>query len=1569
LGSPAPSTRGGGAIHLLVDGNLSLDGSISANGAGATRPTSGSASGGSVWLNVKTLSGTGVISANGGSASNLVSGGGGGGRVAIDYLSTNLFTGSIQARGGTGTNSGGPGSIYLRSITNSLPQIIFDNGGVVGSTYLATNFDNSDVAISGGTWLTNSGTLFLRSLFVGSNAWFTTPMTTVLSGTISNVTIQAGGGIIADGRSLIGIPKAGVTSGGGATSGSTGGGGGGAGNGGNGLGIATGGIGTSSRFLSATDGGGTGAGPSSAPLGGLGGGVILLTIPNKLILDGSISANGIGGGGLSSGGGGGGSIYLKAKTITGTGFVSANGGPGVGGSGGGGGGAIELLTDTNLFTGPVTAFGGSGATFGGAGVILSDSYNGNIVTSRVLVDNGGNRGARTPLSLTEFSDLTIIGGAMASNAPSGFTSGQLRNIFIGSNSSFQTFSSSQLTISVLTNLTIAAGGSINADGANSSVSGLGAGQTLSSTGGGGGSAGTGGPSSLGAAGGNGSSDSIATPATLGGRGGAGALGQIQGNGGNGGGLLRITVGATLRVDGTLSAEGAPSSTLNGGGGGGGSLAITAKTLAGAGLISANGGAGNTAGGGGGGGHIAVSYNTNLFSGTLSARGGSGANFGGAGLVYVAAGQSVPQLTIDNGGVVGGYTPLNTQIQAVNLSVTGGAILTNSILLPPIQNLFIGSNSTWLAYASPAADITIQSNATVQVGGLISADGIVSSGAAPGLSIPARGGGGGGHGGYGGASFSNAPGGNVTMDSITGPTGSGSPGGSGTGAGNFGGTGGGVLLLTVRGTLQLDGRISANGRTALSNLNSGGGSGGSVWLHVGKISGTGTLSADGGAANNLGGGGGGGRMAVWYNTNSFAGTISARGGLGANAGGAGTVYLNQGMLGLGNSGKLIFDNGGAHGTNTTIVSSISQADLIITNGTSVALGISQNSTWKSLIIASNSVLNASPNFNIVHLVVSSNVDIQTGGALTLDNQGSPANFGPGRGFYFTASGGGGGHGGLGSAGTLANATGGVSFDSVSSPTAPGSGGGSVTPTEGSGGGGAILLTINGALNVDGTLSANGGSATTAGAGGGSGGSIAATARSISGHGRISADGGDGDIFSSGGGGGGRIALISDTNLFAGTISARGGAGATLSGGAGTIYLLNNSSAFPQVLVDNGGQFGVHTPLSNLNGTPAPVDLALRHEAVGDPGSNLHLRSLLIDSGASMVQQLSGPTMNLTVINDALVDTNGAIFNDAAGLSPDNGPGSGSADASSGVGSGGGYGGMGGASIYGTPGGGTYGSSNQPVNFGGSGGVYPPLAGYSRGGGAIRLAVGGTLTVNGIVSANGEEGMIDGSGGGAGGSIWISAHNFLGNGWITADGGMGEGFEGGGGGGGRIAIYTPTNSFTGNLLALGGDGANAGQNGTVYVPTSLLVSGSVRSNGTAVAGLTLQPSALASVATDSNGFYTIIVPPLWTGSVTPIGNGVMVPSMRGYLNLMSNAVAEDFTLTTPEAFNLAGNSVGGTNLSFNWFGLSGAVYQPEYSSNLVDWVPYGAPFAGSNAPASVIVPLTNAPQLYFRLHVVY
>jgi hypothetical protein len=733
-----------------------------------------------------------------------------------------------------------------------------------------------------------------------------------------------------------------------------------------------------------------------------------------------------------------------------------------------------------------------------------------------------------------------------------------------------------------------------------------------------------------------------------------------------------------------------------------------------------------------------------------------------------------------------------------------------------------------------------------------------------------------------------------------------------------------------------------------------------------LSGAGSISANGGAGNNFGGGGGGGRVSITATNNVFAGSISARGGAGANFGGAGTIYIATNGNGF---SRLIVDNGGSRGTYTLLSSANSSQDLIVNSGASVQLG-SSLMTWRSLTVASNASVGLSSNINSIALTISSNLSIAPGGALSLDGQGFAPNNGPGHGYPGGASGaGGGGYGGYGSMGNTTTNSGGSTYDSITSPTQAGSGGGYVGVTSGSSGGGALHLEVIGSVMNNGTISANGAPGIVPNAGGGSGGAVWMSAASLSGSGQISANGGNADAFSSGGGGGGRITLTCNSNSYTGTFSAHGGTGFGPAGGAGTIYLTTNGfGSLPQLVLDNGGSAGTNTPLDTLHST---VSLSIANSAAASSGSPLTFQSLTIGPNSFFNSEGQTHQLNLTVLSNALV--NGSINADAAGydkfVAGFPGAGAGTLDGG-GDGSGAGFGGAGGASSFGAAGGGTYGSSNQPVDFGSAGAMSPPLPGFSQGGGAVRLIVDGTLTLNGNISADGNDGVIDGSGGGSGGSIWVTALNLAGNGSFTANGGMGEDGEGGGGGGGRIAINAFTNGFSGSLAVAGGSGAASGQAGTVYISTNLTISGSVTdTNGVGIAGVTLQPSGLGSVLTAGNGSYSVPVPLIWNGTISPSSGGFFLPSLRSYTNVSMDTAGQNFLMTTPTAFNFGTSGFDGTNANFTWYGINGVSYQVYSSTDLVNWAPYGAPFIGANALITNSSPTTNSPQMFFRLGVGY
>ncbi len=133
-----------------------------------------------------------------------------------------------------------------------------------------------------------------------------------------------------------------------------------------------------------------------------------------------------------------------------------------------------------------------------------------------------------------------------------------------------------------------------------------------------------------------------------------------------------------------------------------------------------------------------------------------------------------------------------------------------------------------------------------------------------------------------------------------------------------------------------------------------------------------------------------------------------------------------------------------------------------------------------------------------------------------------------------------------------------------------------------------------------------------------------------------------------------------------------------------------------------------------------------------------------------------------------------------------------------GGGAGYGGRGGKSNAGEHWGYTYGSATNPVGPGSGGGFganhRPTAAG--DGGGSVRIDASGTITINGIINANGGDCTADHGGGGSGGAIWINTLYFAGSTGtnLTAKGGKTRG-DGGSGGGGRIAVYYSGKTYQG------------------------------------------------------------------------------------------------------------------------------------------------------------------------------
>jgi hypothetical protein len=1170
---------------------------------------------------------------------------------------------------------------------------------------------------------------------------------------------------------------------------------------------------------------GSGGGLSYAGYGGNGGGRIQITAGGNVNVDGAIFANGANGTNSRSGGGAGGSIWITANNnFSGAGILTANGGNGEPTRGGGGGGGrISVLcgtaSGTNNFSGSISAYGGTGGkNNGGAGTIINQTYG---QTLQLVLDNGGRVGTNSVVTLATTIDVLVQNGAWLTPSSSTFSP---RNLIIGTNGIVAMSSATPLTLNLSGNCVIQPGGALLADtngypqvsGASSSAGSYYSfnGNYLCSGGGHGGYGGASGPAIVGAA----YNDNIAAPYGFGGGGGGFASNAY---GGPGGGALQLNITGTLQVNGKISANGGNGSGTGGGGAGGSIYIQNCSLLSGSGSISANGGSGvPLLGGGGGGGRIAAYFNSNNFTGIFSASGGSGTNNGGAGTIYLKTNSaSTAQIVLDNGGKVGAFTPL-FGFSGTDLLLRNGAFCPLNISTT-FGNLVVSSNAILYATNSSPSQITLTaSSVNVQAGGLISSDfggyaagsGVGNGqGNSLGATSPYYACSGAGHGGYGGSSIYYDSGsgygyGGNYYDTISNPSLAGSGGGAFSPY-STGGRGGGALKFSVSGNFQLDGTVSANASSG-SGIGGGGGSGGSINIGCSTLNGAGNISANGGnSANSFSGGGAGGMIFASFVSNSFSGSATAYGGSGYRNAAAGTIYFQT------NSGQslLIVDNGGRRGTNTPV--NAFNNNWLIRFGASVQVNSATSFTLNSLFVGSNSVLLPSTS-GILTPTINGNVTIQSGGMILADNLGSTPNNGIGHGSstgispYYPS--GGGGHGGYGGIG-LTNGAGGGTYDSTTSPSQVGSGGGYYNSTYGTGGngGGYVRLNVNGNLQLDGNISANGGNGSLGG-GGGAGGTVYISVNgqgAFKGTGNISANGGSGGPFG-GGGGGGRIAIYYYSNFlehstFNGPVTAYGGGGANY-GGAGTVYFQNFSQQTPQLILDNNGNTGTNTVFDNIY-----CDAIVKNKAIGLlPSSVWFPNSITIRTNSALVGPANASARSV-VAQSITIDSGGALSLDGCGYSSS--AGNGYALYNTTIRGGAGHGGSGGGNAPGY--GQAYDSITAPTTIG-SGGAGASYVNGGSGGGALNLTVSGTFTVNGKISANGNNGDPE-AGGGSGGSLNFSNIGTLaGNGIISANGGSGTGNPTGGGGGGRIALTANVNNFTGQISAIGGGGTYPGGAGTIY-----------------------------------------------------------------------------------------------------------------------------------------------------------
>jgi hypothetical protein len=549
---------------------------------------------------------------------------------------------------------------------------------------------------------------------------------------------------------------------------------------------------------------------------------------------------------------------------------------------------------------------------------------------------------------------------------------------------------------------------------------------------------------------------------------------------------------------------------------------------------------------------------------------------------------------------------------------------------------------------------------------------------------------------------------------------------------------------------------------------------------------------------------------------------------------------------------------------------------------------------------------------------SNITIAAGATLNGDYLGYMSAMGPG------GAGGtrdGGGHAGLGGVGaTGGHVGGGAEYGNPVEPFQPGSGG--ADPALGGYGGGVIRIDADGHVSLAGTFSVNGRNAFSTHGAGGAGGSIWLRCRTFGGPatGLVRANGGNGNN-QGGAGSAGRIALHYDPAAqaalaepvppvrFFGVPGTPGASVRTRYPAAmGTLYLPDTQFMTGTIVAQRlwhvrivSPGFTTWTPdaltLNNVViGLPAGFRLAVTNDLTLQNSARLHVFAapvadpLTQDGGAVAVggdlvltgttwihpycSDTNGASVGFTIDGDLSIAAGCGFDADALGYRWQRGPGvntvrfselgpSITIKNSSGAGHGGG-----GGSGWDCSGGGRCGEAGSP-RLPGTG---APALNGARGGGVIRIMVGGHAGIDGTLTARGNQGNAhtqDGSS--AGGSIRLDCRTFGGaaTGLLRVDGDLARSISGAGGGG-RIAVFydhaaqaaapLPSLRFSAAPGVRPTDSPSRGaEEGSLYFPDTLLVPALFTNGLIAYARLEIPGFTSWAPASLAMGAGEIVLPP--------------------------------------------------------------------------------------------------------------
>jgi hypothetical protein len=436
------------------------------------------------------------------------------------------------------------------------------------------------------------------------------------------------------------------------------------------------------------------------------------------------------------------------------------------------------------------------------------------------------------------------------------------------------------------------------------------------------------------------------------------------------------------------------------------------------------------------------------------------------------------------------------------------------------------------------------------------------------------------------------------------------------------------------------------------------------------------------------------------------------------------------------------------------------------------------------------------------------------------------------------------------------------------------------------------------------------------------------------------------------------------------------------------------------IDNGGNLGALTPVTS----PEAFNLTVSGGAIATASRGLTLTTLHLGTNSTLTDLPGDPSLDVLVLNSALLDPGSAMTVDSNGYPVGTNRGPGGASSSTSYAGGGGYGGPGGMGYYGALGGMTNGSATEPVDLGSAGGIGAGEPG-TAGGGAIRLTIAGALVHNGTISANGGSNPARHGGCGSGGSIWLTAASISGSGLVSAAGGTGLGdCDGGSGGGGRIAMYY------GSLTGFDIDRqVSAPQGGPIACPNVLGGAGTVYASAMTTLPV---PAVLSSTpnggqprpwadyldlvfnmpvnpTTFSSADVTIGTPsgPIPTAQLTlnNLGGtrwriafprqsangtyqytvGPQIANLSG--TQMAIAYTGGFSVSQSASSNRVSFATQPSALQLSMESIAGLNYQVLRSTDLITWESLGPVVTGNDSPLNWSVSTAELPQAYFRIQI--